>query len=101
MQNINWLKTVTPTECRGAAPTTANRPEVAGNKTRKPYNAVLQGIDISRANKYVQRKRNAIHLYARVPYIYIKRQTTLIDGLPRCSVYFVWYSVNAGRTFVS
>ena len=32
---------------------------------------------------------------------YIKRQTTLIDGLPRCSVYFVWYSVNAGRTFVS
>ena len=53
-------------------------PKVAGNKTRKPYNAVLQGIYISRANRYVQRKRNAIHLYARVPYIYIKRQTTLI-----------------------
>ena len=51
-------------------PDIAHRPEVAGNKTRKPYNAVLQGIDISRANKYVQRKRNAIHLYARALHIY-------------------------------
>ena len=66
MQNINWLKTVTPTECRGAAPTTANRPEVTVNKTRKTYNAVLQGIDISRANRYVQRKRKcarSLHIY--------------------------------------
>ena len=61
--------------------------------TPKDLTKELQGIDISRANKYVQRKRNAIHLYARVPYIYIKRQTTLIDGLPRCSVYFVIYEV--------